>query len=374
MFVKVNHNGKIIKVKSDGLTLAQLKATIREKCEIPANRNFNLAYTDADGDVITVVSDEDLKVGIDESLEHSKGQANAVPTLSLLVVEEGVSPVINPVVSGETNVVGNILPATVTQSVEVKQSQERVVGSINTPEAMKVEPIPTQPAGGVNYPTNQPQQAQTNPSITVQNTGLFQGATANAQPNPAPSNLFSNATPSNTGSGLFSNANAGVTTTIFTTPPVFPASCCPPIWSKPVVQHYGITCDSCKCHPIVGVRYKSVTRYNFDLCSGCYKKPQYSNELFLAVPNTNYNHLVNGSGFNTVINYFKGSVPTYPIFPVYPCHIRPPGRQRHRLFTQLKAAFPNDTEDTIDGFLWSYDGQTYESVYPLYIQQYHSTR
>merc|ERR1719461_2245310 len=37
---------------------------------------------------------------------------------------------------------------------------------------------------------------------------------------------------------------------------------------EPVI-HRGITCDGCDMSPIVGVRYKSVMRANYDLCEKC---------------------------------------------------------------------------------------------------------
>ncbi|GAX82300.1 hypothetical protein CEUSTIGMA_g9729.t1 [Chlamydomonas eustigma] len=43
-----------------------------------------------------------------------------------------------------------------------------------------------------------------------------------------------------------------------------PAACC----------HLGVTCDLCNCCPIIGLRYKSLSRENFDLCEVCYKTSQ----------------------------------------------------------------------------------------------------
>lgn len=33
--------------------------------------------------------------------------------------------------------------------------------------------------------------------------------------------------------------------------------------------HHGITCDKCGVHPIRGIRYKSLTKQDYDLCSKC---------------------------------------------------------------------------------------------------------
>ena len=35
------------------------------------------------------------------------------------------------------------------------------------------------------------------------------------------------------------------------------------------IVHKGITCDKCNMCPIIGIRYKSATKDNFDLCIDC---------------------------------------------------------------------------------------------------------
>lgn len=39
-------------------------------------------------------------------------------------------------------------------------------------------------------------------------------------------------------------------------------------------NHHGIKCDLCDVHPIVGVRYISTTRPDYDLCNACRASPQ----------------------------------------------------------------------------------------------------
>lgn len=41
---------------------------------------------------------------------------------------------------------------------------------------------------------------------------------------------------------------------------------------EPKVVHRGVVCDGCEMDPIVGVRYKSTLRSNYDLCEECEKK------------------------------------------------------------------------------------------------------
>ena len=44
--------------------------------------------------------------------------------------------------------------------------------------------------------------------------------------------------------------------------------------------HKGITCDLCKMCPIVGIRYKSATKENYDLCIDCEAKNGHSDVFF----------------------------------------------------------------------------------------------
>lgn len=48
------------------------------------------------------------------------------------------------------------------------------------------------------------------------------------------------------------------------------------------VVHKGITCDLCKMNPIVGIRYKSATKGNFDLCIDCEAR-EGCNDVFLKI-------------------------------------------------------------------------------------------
>uniref|UniRef100_A0A061RMH4 Next to BRCA1 gene 1 protein n=1 Tax=Tetraselmis sp. GSL018 TaxID=582737 RepID=A0A061RMH4_9CHLO len=52
--------------------------------------------------------------------------------------------------------------------------------------------------------------------------------------------------------------------------------------SQPVV-HRGVVCDGCGMRPIVGKRFKSAKRCNFDLCEECQSKPEWAGEQFVVV-------------------------------------------------------------------------------------------
>merc|ERR1739848_270962 len=51
--------------------------------------------------------------------------------------------------------------------------------------------------------------------------------------------------------------------------------------------HQGYKCDVCQKNPIVGIRYKSVTRPDWDLCENCFKnqlKGEAAENSYTAVP------------------------------------------------------------------------------------------
>lgn len=49
--------------------------------------------------------------------------------------------------------------------------------------------------------------------------------------------------------------------------------------------HHGVTCDGCDISPITGIRYKSNTIHNFDLCASCFSSPNrnWSPQEFTAI-------------------------------------------------------------------------------------------
>ena len=42
------------------------------------------------------------------------------------------------------------------------------------------------------------------------------------------------------------------------------------------VKHDGVTCDSCRCQPVYGIRWKCAKCYDFDLCTKCYMCDKHS--------------------------------------------------------------------------------------------------
>lgn len=47
--------------------------------------------------------------------------------------------------------------------------------------------------------------------------------------------------------------------------------------------HDRVICDDCGMNPIVGIRYKCIRRYDYDLCEKCEAKQIHSNENFIKI-------------------------------------------------------------------------------------------
>lgn len=74
-----------------------------------------------------------------------------------------------------------------------------------------------------------------------------------------------------------------------------PKSPQPKVPSLPKIVHHGICCDGCRTSPIVGTRYKSVHKRNYDLCETCYGTIKDVSEPYIALREghpSKANHLV----------------------------------------------------------------------------------
>lgn len=59
--------------------------------------------------------------------------------------------------------------------------------------------------------------------------------------------------------------------------------------------HHGVACDQCRVSPIVGVRFKSIHKRNYDLCDNCHSKIENRMDVYIALREchpSRANHLV----------------------------------------------------------------------------------
>ena len=235
-----------------------------------------------------------------------------------------------------------------------------------------------------------------------QSSSLFQPA--QPQQKQQPQGLFSNATPASNTGGLFANVNTQqqqpqpvYSNGLFTAVPQFaqPIAFVGPAFQQQFnhcrrpapnsTQHRGIQCDHCRVSPIVGRRYKSVQRFNFDLCGNCINLPQYRHEKFLMLQTHNPNDpSLTNAGFSTVVNHFNSSgYIGHPLFPnplfpnplPAPIFVQPmfPGGY-HVLFSQLKSAFQNDSDHQINNFLLQGGYTAYAPAYNDYVRRFHLSK
>jgi len=61
---------------------------------------------------------------------------------------------------------------------------------------------------------------------------------------------------------------------------------------KGVEVHCRVTCDGCKKSPIIGARYKSLEREDYDLCPDCYGHPERVPEQFARVKSSTFGDVV----------------------------------------------------------------------------------
>ncbi len=432
MYLKIKHHDNIIKQKYDNQSFQDLNEIVKNKCQI--TKPFKLAYLDVEQDHITISNDEDLKLGIEELRETTtaSGVAGQVPALTIVVVEEGeiaempnefsdILPKDNLFASQpKENLFGMQTEPLKSLQQPSNTQPQTLFGRINQGPETKApqQPVPqAQQTGGLfsnvtpqqqNHPyvfstNNQPASslfsnanthpqdetaasrgglfaqlnvtnAQTQQQPAQQQSSLFSNAAKTAR-NPQP-NLFSGAPPQNPtplfSNGLFSQVPQFALPIAQVFPSVSFDHCRRP--GPNSTRHIGIQCDHCRVSPIIGRRYKSLQRPNFDLCGKCINYPQYLHEKFLLLQTHNPNdQSLNPGTFSTVVNYFNSPfTPINPIFIQNPFHIQQQGY--HILFPQLRSAFPCDSESQINNFLFQGGYQAYAQAYNDYVRRFHLSR
>jgi Zinc finger, ZZ type/PB1 domain len=458
MYIKIKHHDNIIKQKYENQSLQDLISIVKNKCN--PSKPFKLAYLDVEQDHITISTDEDLKLGIEELRETTaaSGATGQVPALTIIVVEEGeiasmpndfsdILPKEALFASGPDANPTQMLTEPINVQPQAAEKKAQVNEGLNYPAPAVLEnqqPAVTKPEGGLfsNAPRaeqqrqsslfsneQRPSQGQSSlfsnvplqdataasrgglfsavapnnqqPTTTLhvaqaqqQSTSLFQPAQPQQQQPQTGKGLFSNATPASNTSNLFSNQGTQpvYSNGLFNAIPQFaqPIAYVGPAFHQQVnycrrpapnsTQHRGVQCDHCRVTPIVGRRYKSVQRLNFDLCGNCINQPQYRHEKFLMLQTHNPNDpSLTQASFSTVVNHFNSGVYYgHPVFPnplPSPVFVQPiyPGGY-HVLFTQLKSAFQNDSDQQINNFLFQGGYSAYTPAYNDYVRRFHLSK
>ncbi|KAL3695027.1 hypothetical protein R1sor_008678 [Riccia sorocarpa] len=239
--IKVNHADTLRRLTlvkqpggDSGLSFAELETKIREMFHFPASATLKLTYLDKDRDTVTLENDDDLR---DACIYQG------LNPLRLDVVL--VSPEANS--SGEPKRAPNFNTPFEGLEGHLTEVLKRL-----QPENLKnmlqaYEPIFRE----VRHPSQIPELVDNVVKII---SSQFASLSRDA----------------GVGTG-----NAGASTSPAPTPnkdQTLPQDCTRV--QGPVCEsvHHGVECDACGKSPIVGVRYKSTVKENYDLCSSCHAK------------------------------------------------------------------------------------------------------
>lgn len=242
--IKVNHADTLRRLTfekqpggNDGLSFAELEGKIRELFQFPAVSKLKVTYVDKESDVVTMETDQDLKdacvyqslnplrlnVAIASPGANSSGGPSRIPSFNAAFggLEEPLKDVLK-----------NLRP-------------ENVKNMFQAYEPMFKD---------VRHPSHIPELVE---NIVKTAASQFASLSKNGGAStsiPAPS---TNEMASQEGVPQAQNES-----------------------SYNGCVHYGVGCDGCGVTPILGIRYKSLIKENYDLCSSCYAKAGASSDEY----------------------------------------------------------------------------------------------
>ncbi|KAG6542949.1 hypothetical protein Mapa_015641 [Marchantia paleacea] len=243
------------------ITYAKLEANIRDLFKLPASSQIRVTYTDKDNDVVTMGDDQDLEdacvlqglnplrlfvtlldvprvgaaEGQAEQLLPLKENGEAVPSLKQIL--KGLpADVLKPVVDH----VQLLLKGTAPSQRELSELVDTVVNTVTSHIDSAVKKVDLtdflSASGGPSVPTT----SQTHPVCSP----VYQNS-------PLPSPIQGTRMPVNIHPNEIEASEAGNASRVF---------------------HTGVQCDVCGMSPIVGPRFKSSKKLDYDLCVSCFKE------------------------------------------------------------------------------------------------------
>lgn len=127
--------------------------------------------------------------------------------------------------------------------------------------------------------------------------------------------------------------------------------------------HPHIVCDGCLMQPLVGVRYKSVSTNDFDLCETCALSTKYRNQTFIRIPY--YNEHENKNLYD---------VNSYPkLISIFTKNLREPvSEEVKQMVSMLKNAFLSTDSSVLNDLVKKNPGKSYAELYTLHVKSFHS--
>lgn len=300
MFLKLKVDGsdKITKIKYEGQALAELREIISKKLDLQFG--FDLKYVDEDQDTVIIKDDDDWSICKESTQDISKSTAGNPSNLSLIVTPHQ-APAQPPVSQPQ--------PVVVTAQTPVQEEKIKLCSQANA---------------GNDYPT--PPVVQQQPTITM--------TTATAP--------------------VFQPILHDYVSTLFG-PKGKPTR-------TAAVIHHDIVCDNCGMGPIQGVRYKSVTLNDFDLCETCANSDKYCTSTMIRIPY--FNREENKTGYSQkefpqIIKQFSKFVN------------EPVSEDLAAMIKLLKEVFNGADAKKIETFTKKHQGKSFNDMYTLYIKENH---
>lgn len=277
LVVKVKYNTSLRRFNvfpmEDGsldLSLAGLRSKICELFQFNPSAQFVITYVDEDNDIVTMADNNDLLDVLNQGLNPLRlevslmGQNNratekqsqsqpSTPRDFSIPKEQGKAFDLRSICSDETL---KLLPEPLSKAIlkctkettnlasttAVAELIEGVIKLVSTHLGPLIERQQTGGAGG---------GAQPNSTVAFVNASAEQG-TGNAQPSSGDRFVPSPLPPVGHAHGFGLKENHGFGENMHGT------------------FHRGVQCDGCGMHPIIGPRYKSLVRDDYDLCQSCF--------------------------------------------------------------------------------------------------------
>lgn len=154
--------------------------------------------------------------------------------------------------------------------------------------------------------------------------------------------------------------------------PVYPVDPIPslkwPVWSprwpypsSSFVNHFGIICNRCS-KPIYGNRFKSLLRDDFDLCTSCVKRPEYTHEWFIVLArDERHDHSLQPGAYRKIINAFQRRDPYSWSFNPFVHYT-----EYHPFLGHFQTVFAGHDIRRLNNFLWDNEGCTMNDLHSKY--------
>jgi next-to-BRCA1 protein 1 len=282
-------------VQDSNLTYANILKQVVSRFGLKDPRSFVLKYKDEENDLVTVVSDEDLQEAV-----LSLGSAEPrVLRLSVVQVDKEESAnskpfdslpsdlrkALNDIGLSEDQIKNGVAPEAIAQMMQqaaahIPQLMQflPIIMSRFAPPGRSCGPCPAGPSSGSSSGTSPSNGMSFHPGVECDACGMHPIVGVRYK-STVRDNFDLCESCKSSPQAADDNNYVALPPPVQMTPPPFPFH--PPF--HPSV-HHGVTCDGCGMRPLVGVRYKSTVKDDYDLCESCKNSKAATDNNYTVVP------------------------------------------------------------------------------------------